>query len=97
MIVQCAGAIAGSAALRAVSAERMEAKLGVVSLAPGVTPVQGCGVEFFLALILVLVVCGACDPGKFECKGTAPLIIGLAVVVGHIVGVSIANSLYNKI
>lgn len=84
---QCAGAIAGSAILRALSAERMEGVLGVVGLAEGVTPVQGLGIEFFLALILVIVVCGACDAAKPESKGVAPLIIGLAVTVGHLVGV----------
>ncbi|CAG5097263.1 Similar to AGAP008842: Aquaporin AQPAn.G (Anopheles gambiae) [Cotesia congregata] len=78
---------AGSAMIRALSPETMEAFLGLVSLAPGVTPVQGLGVEFFLALILVIVVCGACDGAKPESKGIAPLIIGLAVTVGHIVGV----------
>lgn len=74
----------------------MESKLGLVSLAPGVTPVQGLGVEFFLALILVLVVCGACDAAKPESKGIAPLIIGLAVSVGHIVGVRLIFFSINK-
>ncbi|XP_011498051.1 PREDICTED: aquaporin isoform X2 [Ceratosolen solmsi marchali] len=87
VVVQCAGAIAGSAVLRALSSERMESSLGAVALKNDVTPVQGLGVEFFLALILVLVVCGACDPGKPESKPLAPLIIGLAVTVGHIVGI----------
>ncbi|XP_012284145.1 aquaporin isoform X2 [Orussus abietinus] len=87
VLAQCVGAIAGSAVLRALSAESSEGALGVVSLAEGITPVKGLGVEFFLALILVLVVCGACDAGKPDSKGIAPLIIGLAVTVGHIVGV----------
>jgi len=90
VVAQCVGAIAGSAILRALSADTMENYLGVVKLSNGVTPVQGFGVEFFLALILVLVVCGACDAAKPDSKGIAPLIIGLAVTVGHIVGVSIS-------
>lgn len=65
----------------------MQERLGVVKLASGITPIQGLGVEFFLALILVLVVCGACDAAKPHSKGIAPLIIGLVVTVGHIVGV----------
>lgn len=65
----------------------MEVSLGVVSLADGVTPVQGLGIEFFLALILVMVVCGACDGAKPDSKGIAPLLIGLSVTVGHLVGV----------
>ncbi|XP_034188360.1 aquaporin [Osmia lignaria lignaria] len=87
VIAQCIGAIAGSGVLRALSPERMEGALGVVSLSDDVTPVQGFGIEFFLALILVLVVCGACDPAKHYSKGIAPLIIGLSVLVGHLVGV----------
>lgn len=67
----------------------MENALGVVKLSDGITPVQGLGVEFFLALILVLVICGACDAAKPDSKGIAPLIIGLVVTVGHIVGVSV--------
>lgn len=91
VVAQCAGAIAGSAILRALSSETMEQALGVVSLSHGVSPVQGFGVEFFLALILVLVVCGACDAAKPYSKGIAPLIIGLAVTVGHLVGVSVVQ------
>lgn len=87
VILQCIGAIAGSGILRALSPERMEHALGVVSLSPGVTPVQGFGIEFFLAFILVLVVCGACDAAKPDSKGIAPLVIGLSVSVGHIIGV----------
>lgn len=87
VILQCIGAIAGSGILRALSPERMEHALGVVSLSPGVTPVQGFGIEFFLAFVLVLVVCGACDAAKPDSKGIAPLIIGLSVSVGHIIGV----------
>ncbi|XP_076233012.1 aquaporin AQPAn.G isoform X2 [Calliopsis andreniformis] len=87
VIAQSIGALAGSGVLRALSPERMEAALGVVRLSTGVTPVQGFGIEFFLALILVLVVCGACDAAKPHSKGMAPLIIGLAVTVGHLVGV----------
>lgn len=87
VVAQCIGAIAGSGVLRALSPERMESVLGVVSLSTDVTPVQGFGIEFFLALILVFVVCGACDSAKNYSKGIAPLIIGLTVSVGHIVGV----------
>lgn len=89
VLAQCAGAIVGSAILRALSIEMLET-LGVVSLSR-ISPVQGFGVEFFLALILVLVVCGACDAAKPDSKGTAPLIIGLTVTVGHLMGVSVVQ------
>ncbi|KAJ8682723.1 hypothetical protein QAD02_018515 [Eretmocerus hayati] len=87
IIVQCGGAIAGSAVLRALTDNEYVDKIGALKLESNTSPVQGFGVEFFLAFILVLVVCGACDPGKPESKSLAPLIIGLAVTVGHIVGI----------
>ncbi|KAG7209352.1 hypothetical protein KM043_015453 [Ampulex compressa] len=87
VLAQCAGAIAGSAILRAFSTEKHTYTVGVVALDAEVAPVQGLGVEFFLALILLLVVCGACDAGKPESTGMAPLIIGLAVTVAHLTGV----------
>ncbi|XP_071644545.1 aquaporin AQPAn.G isoform X2 [Temnothorax americanus] len=87
VVAQCAGAIAGSAIIRALSADTMEAFLGVVKLSHGITPVQGFGIEFFLALLLVLVVCGACDAAKPDSKGIAPLLIGLSVSVGHLAGI----------
>ena len=86
VIAQSAGAIAGSAVLLALSSD--DKSLGEVFLKDNTTPVQGLLVEFMLAFILVFVVCGACDPGKPEAKSLAPLIIGLAVTVGHIVGVT---------
>ncbi|KAI4487057.1 hypothetical protein M0802_012080 [Mischocyttarus mexicanus] len=86
VLAQSAGAIAGSAVLRALSAESMEVSLGVVSLAEGITPVQGLGIEFFLAMILVMVVCGACDDAKSYSKGIAPVLIGYTVTIGHIIG-----------
>ncbi|XP_012056030.1 PREDICTED: aquaporin AQPAn.G [Atta cephalotes] len=87
VVAQCVGAIAGSAILRALSNDKLEDFLGVVKLAEGITPVQGFGVEFFLALILVLVVCGVCDAAKPDNKAITPLIIGVAVTVSHLVGV----------
>lgn len=88
VLSQCAGAIAGSAVLRALSDEVnfSENKLGAVGLNK-LTPVQGFGIEFFLCLILVMVVCGACDGGKPESKGVAPLIIGLTVSACHLIAV----------
>ncbi|KAL7288589.1 hypothetical protein TKK_0017326 [Trichogramma kaykai] len=90
VLVQCAGAIAGSTVLLALSPS--EQSLGEVLLKNNTTPVQGFGVEFFLAFILVFVVCGACDPNKPESKPLAPLIIGLAVAIGHIVGIPRTNT-----
>lgn len=50
------------------------------------TELQGFGVEFFLGFILVLAVFGVCDGNKPDGRATAGLTIGLAVSLGHIVG-----------
>ncbi|XP_058791587.1 aquaporin-like isoform X2 [Phymastichus coffea] len=87
VVAQSAGAIAGSAILRAVTASGKQALLGAVKLNNDTEPVQGFVVELIMALILVLVVCGATDPGKPESKPLAPLIIGLTVTMCHIIGI----------
>lgn len=38
--------------------------LGHTHLAPNITELQGVGIEFFLGLVLVLTVFGACDAHK---------------------------------
>ncbi|XP_046417405.1 aquaporin AQPAn.G-like isoform X2 [Neodiprion fabricii] len=89
VIAQITGAIAGSAIVRALSTDSAEMQefLGTVGHELPVRVEQALGVEFFLGLVLVLVVCGACDGAKPDSKGIAPIIIGFAVTVGHFVGI----------
>ncbi|GBP92668.1 Aquaporin AQPcic [Eumeta japonica] len=61
VIVQCAGAAAGSALLRAFTPDTMSGGLGVTALGKSVSPLQGFGVEFFLGFVLIFVVCGVSD------------------------------------
>nr|AFP49894.1 aquaporin 2a [Glossina morsitans morsitans] len=58
--------------------------LGHTSLAPNITELQGVGIEFFLGLVLVLTVFGACDANKPDSRYIAPLAIGMAVTLGHL-------------
>lgn len=58
IIVQCAGAAAGSGLLKAFTPERAAGKLGITALGNEVMPLQGFGIEFFLGFVLVFVVCG---------------------------------------
>ncbi|CAH0559073.1 unnamed protein product [Brassicogethes aeneus] len=98
IIVQCLGALAGSGILKALIPEELqESGIGVtmVSSTLKLTPIQGLGVEFFLGFILVLTVCGVCDPNRPEAKAAAGLAIGLAVAVGHLVGVQLTGSSMN--
>lgn len=91
VIVQCLGAIAGSGVLQILVPEN----LGATTPSPKVSPTQALGLEFFLGFILVLVVCGVCDPNKPFIKSTAALAIGWTVAVGHITTVGLTGSSMN--
>ncbi|XP_032570873.1 aquaporin AQPcic isoform X1 [Drosophila sechellia] len=84
VVFQCLGAIAGTAAVKILIDQDYYNGLGHTSLAPNITELQGLGIEFFLGLLLVLVVFGACDPHKPDSRYTAPLAIGMAVTLGHL-------------
>ncbi|XP_030374470.1 aquaporin isoform X2 [Scaptodrosophila lebanonensis] len=84
IVFQCLGAIAGTAAVRTLIDEDYYNGLGHTSLASNITELQGLGIEFFLGLVLVLTVFGACDPNKPDSRFTAPLAIGMAVALGHL-------------
>lgn len=64
IIVQCAGAVAGSASLKSLLPDAYHNGLGHTILAPELTPVQGLGIEFFLGFILIFTVFGVCDENK---------------------------------
>lgn len=64
VVVQCAGAVAGTATLKSLLPEIYHSGLGHTSLAVELTPVQGLGIEFFLGFILIFTVFGVCDDNK---------------------------------
>ncbi|EDW90917.1 aquaporin AQPAn.G [Drosophila yakuba] len=84
VVFQCLGAIAGTAAVKILIDQDYYNGLGHTSLATNISELQGLGIEFFLGLLLVLVVFGACDPHKPDSRYTAPLAIGMAVTLGHL-------------
>lgn len=95
VIVQCAGAAAGSGLLKALTPDRMAGSLGCTGLGVDVTELQGFGIEFFLGFLLVFIVCGVCDANKPDSKATAPLAIGLTVTLGHLLAVDYTGSAMN--
>ncbi|CAH2068639.1 unnamed protein product, partial [Iphiclides podalirius] len=95
VIVQCAGAAAGSGLLKAFTPDRAAGSLGVTGLGADVTQLQGFGIEFFLGFVLIFVVCGVCDANKPDSKATAPLAIGLTVTLGHLLAVDYTGSAMN--
>ncbi|GLH10816.1 Aquaporin-1 variant A [Gryllus bimaculatus] len=95
IIAQCIGAITGTAILKALTPDKVQSNLGMTTLGPNVTAIQGFGIEFFLGFILVLVVFGVCDPNKPTTAGIAPLVIGLTVTVGHLMAIDYTGSSMN--
>lgn len=84
VVAQCAGATAGTAALKALLPEAYQNGLGHTGLKEHVQDMQGLGIEFFLGFILVLCVFGVCDENKPDSRFVAPLAIGLTVTLGHL-------------
>ncbi|XP_034477941.1 aquaporin AQPAn.G [Drosophila innubila] len=84
IVFQCLGAIAGTAAVKTLLDSDYHNGLGHTSLAINISELQGLGIEFFLGLVLVLTVFGACDPNKPDSRYTAPLAIGMSVTLGHL-------------
>lgn len=64
IVVQCAGAVAGTASLKALLPDLYHGGLGHTTLAPEFTPLQGLGLEFFLGFILIFTIFGVCDGNK---------------------------------
>ncbi|KAJ8920558.1 hypothetical protein NQ315_005427 [Exocentrus adspersus] len=97
IIVQCLGALAGSAVLKALTPPSLhDGGLGKTGFNDDVlSPVQAFGIEFFLGFILVLTVCGVCDQNRPEAKAAGPLAIGLAVTLGHLAAIDYTGSSMN--
>lgn len=96
IVVQCIGALAGSAILKALTPEKFhDTGLGATTLDGQLTSLQGFGIEFFLGFVLVLTVFGICDPNKPDAKAAGALAIGLAVALGHLAAIDYTGSSMN--
>jgi len=79
ILIQCLGALAGTSLLKAVTPDDVSGQWGITALAPGITPIQGFGIEYISTFILVLTVFSVNDENRTDVKGSVPLAIGLCV------------------
>lgn len=64
IVVQCIGAVAGTASVKALLPEQYHGGLGHTMLAAEMTSLQALGLEFFLGFVLIFTVFGVCDGNK---------------------------------
>jgi len=91
---QFTGGIAGALMLRASFTKDSAGSMGAHNLGNGVTPLGGIIIEFVLTFLLVYVIFSmAVNPNAPP--GLAPIAIGLAVLVDHLVGVPFTGASMN--
>ena len=95
IVVQCVGAIAGAAVLKALTTGDDQVSQCMTAINDYVTPVQGFFMEALITFVLVLTVEAVCDERRRDIKGSAPLAIGLAVVIGHLAAMEYTGSSMN--
>jgi aquaporin-4 len=93
IVSQLIGAIVGAAILFGLTPAKARGGLGVNGMMMEVTEAQGFGVEVMITFVLVFTVLASIDEKRTDLQGSAPLSIGLAVAVGHLVAVSISFAL----
>jgi len=96
---QMGGGIVGAALMYGVMPDNTSIiiHMGATTLAPGVSPAEGCAIEICLTFILAFTVCATAElSGDLTSMGRfAPLAIGYAVLVDHMIGVPFTGASMN--
>ena len=94
VLAQLVGAAAGAALLLVVLPDASDTNLGAHALGPGVSVGMGLVMEIVVTFVLVFVIFAtAVDSGGMG--NMAPLAIGLAVLVDHLLAVSVTGASMN--
>ena len=94
IVAQMAGAALGAFLLKLVIPNAAEGDLGLHALAPGVTKLEGIGLEIIMTTFLVWVIFNTAVSKK-GWANNAPIAIGLAIMLIHFVGVPWTGSSVN--
>lgn len=94
IVAQLVGAVVGALLLTAAIPSGLQGNLGAHGLGAGISPGAGVLIEVVLTFVLVFVVFAtAMDPKGLG--NLAPIAIGLAVLVDHLVGVPLTGASMN--
>uniref|UniRef100_A0A1B0CW62 Putative aquaporin major intrinsic protein family n=1 Tax=Lutzomyia longipalpis TaxID=7200 RepID=A0A1B0CW62_LUTLO len=95
VIVQCLGAVAGTAGLKVFLPETEHGGLCHLYLHPDITVTHGVFIELLLTFLLVLCILGVSDENKSDSKFSAALTIGLIVVLGNLSAINFTGASMN--
>nr|BAM83568.1 aquaporin [Anomala cuprea] len=95
IVVQCLGAMAGSAMLMVATPSDFQGNLGATAPHADLAPAQAFFYEAVLTFLLCFVIHGVCDAKRKDIKGSAPLAIGLAITACHLSGIKYTGSSIN--
>ena len=84
--MQLLGAISGSALLRFLAPSQAHGNLGLNTITPGVTISQAYVIETIITFILCYTVHAICDKKREDIGGSKALAVGLAIIVGALLG-----------
>ncbi|XP_070533267.1 aquaporin AQPAn.G-like [Ptychodera flava] len=94
IVFQCGGGIGGAAILFAMTPDTVRGYLGVTRISDEVTEIQAFAMEVMITFIVVFTVFATFDT-KRQTRESRGLAVGLAVVIGNLIGLSFTGASMN--